>query len=99
MGFNEVLLTIFLLILFKYIIKHFQRPPKFPPGPPWLPVLGSAPFLPGSGTEKFVSDYIGSFGPVTGLIQGSYYIAMINDWKLAKYLFSKEEFSSRLRYI
>ena len=96
-GFSEVLVTIFLLILFRYLIKYFQRPPKYPPGPPSIPILGSLPFLPGSGTEKFVSDYVASFGPVTGLIQGSYYIAMINDWKLAKSLFSKEEFSSRLR--
>ena len=40
--------------------------------------------------------YVASFGPVTGLKTGSYHVAMINDWTLAKQLFSKEEFSGRL---
>ena len=40
--------------------------------------------------------YVASFGPVTGLKTGSYHVAMINDWALAKQLFSKEEFSGRL---
>ena len=71
--------------------------PRFPPGPPSLPVVGSLPFLPGTGTEKFVSDHVTSYGPVTGLKAGSYYVAMINDWRLAKTLFTKEEFSGRLQ--
>ena len=59
-------------------------------------MVGSLPFLPGTGTEKFVSDHVTSYGPVTGLRAGSYYVAMINDWRLAKTLFTKEEFSGRL---
>ena len=40
--------------------------------------------------------YVASFGPVTGLKTGSYHVAMINDWALAKQLFAREEFSGRL---
>ena len=56
--------------------------PKFPPGPSSIPVLGSLPFLSGKDTEKFVSDYISSFGSVTGLMVGQYYVTMIKDWKV-----------------
>ena len=34
---------------------------------------------------------------LVGMVAGSYYLAMINDWKLAKSLFTKEEFSGRLQ--
>jgi len=94
---SDILMTLFLLLMFKLLINWFKKPEKFPPGPPTVPILGSLPFLPGSGIEKFVSEYIASFGKVTGLVAGSNYIVMINDWKLAKSLFAKEEFSGRLR--
>ena len=70
MGFGltvtDILLTLALVLLFKWIISLLQKPPLFPPGPPSVPVLGSLPFLPGRGVEKFVSEYVSSFGPVTG---------------------------------
>ena len=93
---TDILLTVALVLLFKWIISRLQKPPLFPPGPPSVPVLGSLPFLPGRGVEKFVSEYVSSFGPVTGLMVGSYHAAMINDWRLARQLFSKEEFSGRI---
>ena len=86
------LLTLVFILLFK-----FSKPPRFPPGPPALPLVGSLPFLPGgTGIERFVSDYVSSYGPVTGLVTGDYYLVMINDWRLARTLFAKEEFSGRL---
>ena len=86
------LLTLVFILLFK-----FSKPPKFPPGPPALPLVGSLPFLPGgTGIERFVNDYVSSYGPVTGLVTGDYYLVMINDWRLARTLFAKEEFSGRL---
>jgi len=94
---SDILIPLFLLLMFKVLIDLFKNPKKFPPGPPSVPILGSLPFLPGPGIEKFVSDYIASFGKVTGLVAGSNYIVMINDWKLAKSLFAKEEFSGRMR--
>ena len=64
---TDILLTLALVLLFKWIISLLQKPPLFPPGPPSVPVLGSLPFLPGRGVEKFVSEYVSSFGPVTGM--------------------------------
>ena len=60
-------------------------------------MIGSLPFLPGTGTERFVSEHVAAYGPVTGLRVGSYNVAMINDWRLAKTLFTKEEFSGRVQ--
>ena len=97
MDFTHILSTIVLVIIFKLLLDWFKKPPNYPPGPSTIPVFGSFPFLPGKDTEKFVSDYVSSFGPVTGLKVGQYYMAMINDWKLAKSLFAKEEFSGRLQ--
>ena len=44
------------------------------------------------------SDYISSFGSVTGVYVGNIKAVIINDWTLAKTLFAREEFSGRLRY-
>ena len=66
LEFSDILLTILFLLLFKYLFSCLRKPPNFPPGPPHLPVLGSLPFLPGTGTERFVSEYVSSFGAVTG---------------------------------
>ena len=97
MDLTDILMTIILVIIFKLLLDLFKRPPNFPPGPSAIPIFGSFPFLPGKDSEKFVSDYVTSFGPVTGFVIGQYYVTMINDWKLAKSLFSKEEFSGRLQ--
>ena len=97
MDLSDILMTLVLILLFKWLISLFRKPPRFPPGPPTLPLIGSLPFLPGTGTEKFVSEHVASYGPVTGMVAGSYYVAMVNDWKLAKSLFTKEEFSGRLQ--
>jgi len=93
MGLVLVLSIFLLLIFIKYV---FKRPIRFPPGPPYIPIAGSVPFLRGLGVEKYVSDKIASYGPVTGMYLGSYPFIMINDWKLAKSLFLREEFSGRI---
>ena len=75
----------------------FKKPRKFPPGPPRLPLVGSVPFLSGRGVEKYFGEKVVSYGPVTGLYVASDPFVVINDWKLAKILFRKEEFSGRPR--
>jgi hypothetical protein len=95
MTVTEILATLLLVIVVKFIIKLFSKPPNFPPGPPHLPIIGSFPFLSGSGVEKYVGNAVAAYGPVTGLFAASYPMVMINDWKLAKTLFAQEEFSGR----
>ena len=96
--FTELLVTFLVVLLVRYVIKCFCRPNNFPPGPPHLPIIGSYPFLKGKGLEKIVGAQVASYGPVTGLFAGSYPLVMINDWKLAKTLFAREEFSGRPWY-
>ena len=95
MSVTIFLLACVILIVIKLLTR---RPPRFPPGPFGLPIMGSHPFLPGEGTDKYVSEKITSYGPVTGLFSGSYPLIVINDWKMAKSLFAREEFSGRIRY-
>ena len=49
-----------LLALLLLLLLHLatRLPASFPPGPPSLPLLGSYPFLPGTGAEKFFSDKV-----------------------------------------
>ena len=94
MSVALALVTCLLIILIKYV---FKRPVRFPPGPPHIPIAGSFLFLSGIGVEKYVSPRIASYGPVTGMFLGSYPFIMINDWKLAKSLFLREEFAGRIR--
>ena len=74
-----------------------RKPVKFPPGPAAIPIFGSLPFLVGKGPEKFVNEYITSYGAVTGIYTGSYPTIVINDWKLAKSLFQREDFAGRIK--
>ena len=97
MTVTEILVTLLFAFLVKFIIKQFRTPPNFPPGPPRFPIIGSFPFLKGKGVEKFVGNAVAAYGPVTGLFAFSYPMVMINDWKLAKTLFAREEFSGRPR--
>ena len=97
MTITEIIGALFLVILIKHLLKLFSKPKNFPPGPSFVPVLGSYPFLKGNGIERMVNKEVTSYGPVTGLFAGNYPLVMINDWKLAKALFAKEEFSGRPR--
>ena len=97
MTVTEILVTLLFAFLVKFIIKSFRKPLNFPPGPPRFPIIGSFPFLKGKGVEKFVGNSVAAYGPVTGLFAFSYPMVMINDWKLAKTLFAREEFSGRPR--
>ena len=94
-----LLLIIAPLLIVLLAIYAIKKPPKFPPGPPRVPIFGSLPFLlfSGTGVEKFVSKKVESYGPVTGMYLGSYRTIMINDWTLAKSLFLQESFCARMR--
>ena len=57
---TDLLVTLALVLLFRWLLAQLRmrRPPRYPPGPPTVPLLGSLPFLPGRGVEKFVSEYV-----------------------------------------
>ena len=89
------LLIIFLILLF-LIRKIFHKKRTIPPGPPRVPLLGSLPFLDLSkgflswGLDKRVTAH-----PLAFVKLGKVEINVINDFKLAKELFEKEEFSGK----
>ena len=57
---TDLLVNLALVLLFRWLLTQLRmrRPPRYPPGPPTVPLLGSLPFLPGRGVEKFVSEYV-----------------------------------------
>ena len=94
MGIFVIACSCLLVFLVTFVFKKHR---KFPPGPPRLPIFGSLPFLHGKGVERYFSEKVVSYGPVTGLYIASDPMIVINDWKLAKTLFRKDEFSGRPR--
>lgn len=40
-----ILLGLTVALCFAYLIHEFQRPANYPPGPPWLPVVGNTPYI------------------------------------------------------
>ncbi|XP_035913568.1 probable cytochrome P450 305a1 [Anopheles stephensi] len=40
-----ILLGLAVALLFAYLINEFRRPANYPPGPPWLPVVGNTPYI------------------------------------------------------
>ena len=111
MEASLVLLSLVLGLLLLLLLRlATSKPHLFPPGPPAIPVLGSWPFLWGLKSDKFLGaqvagskqanvaiEQVQSYGPVTGLYTGNYPFIVLNDWKLAKSLFAKEEFSGRIK--
>ena len=70
-----------------------------PPGPFSLPILGTFDFIipsKKSFVEKFFSKKFMNYKDFCTLYLGNYVVVLINDFKLAKELFSKDEFSGDL---
>ena len=89
------LLIIFLILLF-LSRKTFRRKRGLPPGPPRIPFLGSLPFLDLSkGFLSWTLDTRVTAHPLAFVKLGTVEINVINDFKLAKELFDKEEFMGK----
>ena len=77
-------------------ILHYQRIKRLPPGPFSLPILGTLDFIIPSNksfVERFFSAKFMNYKDFCPIYLGNYVIVLINDFKLAKELFSKDEFS------
>jgi cytochrome P450 len=83
-----------LFITFMFIF--WKKGKNLPPGPPRIPILGSVPFISTKrGLVDWVLDKSVTRHKVATVGLGSKNIFVINDFELAKDLFSKEEFSGR----
>ena len=94
MVIELLLITIVLLCL-----HHYRRTRGLPPGPPSVPLLGTLDiFMNYSGTAPsiiFGEQYFGFSEWCTIFLGPSLVLVLINDFKLAKELFAKDEFSGR----
>ena len=94
MALELLLITIVLLCL-----HHYRRTRGLPPGPPSVPLLGTLDiFMNYSGTAPsiiFGEQYFGFREWCTIFLGPSLVLVLINDFKLAKELFAKDEFSGR----
>jgi len=90
-------ITLFLLFLSFCLIVWKKKGKRFPPGPPRIPIIGSVPFITmKNGLMDWSLDKsITSYKLATvGIGPRNFFV--INDFDLAKDLYSKEEFSGRV---
>jgi len=89
------LILVALLILFKKL----QKPHKFPPGPPALPLIGSIPFIPKdvlTGKKGNVPDYLADkYGDVVGFYNGHVRVVFISDIDILRKAFKTDHIADR----
>jgi len=90
----EVTLLIFFLALLYQVWRSRTRAP---PGPPRIPFMGSLPFISTlKGLTSWALDISVTSHKLTSVGLGTKIINVVNDYELAKELFSKDEFSGRV---
>ena len=85
------ILLVFLLLLVIHLLlrKHCLKPPKFPPGPPRVPMLGSIPFLKNEGEDQtsvclfhISRQLVKQYGKVCGFYLGRQKVVIVSDFKV-----------------
>ena len=88
-------LELFLLLFTLLWILHIKRVKKFPPGPFSIPLIGTVDMFQRSKSpnEILFSEKYFSYDKFCTFYVGPLVSVLINDFKIAKELFSKDEFS------
>eukprot|EP00093_Oithona_nana_P013662 13662.XXX_526995_528524_1 [CDS] Oithona nana genome sequencing. len=89
--FIELLILLISLITFR----HYYLKSQLPAGPFSLPLLGTVGVIKNRGSGGVVAEAWQKFDKMYTLFLGSGILVVINDYKLTKELFAKEEFSGR----
>ena len=94
---EKMLIFIFVALLLTWIYLSTRKPKNFPPGPPRLPMLGSLPFMTGSGSSPSllhgIIDQVKAHGPIVGFYFGKTPAVVLADYKLVRgWLFSLKLF-------
>ena len=81
-----MLLIFFGVLLLIWLYQSTRKPKNFPPGPPRLPVLGSLPYMGGSGPQKSllcgIIEQVKEHGPIVGFYFGKTPAVIIADYHL-----------------
>ena len=86
-------------MLYQIHRSHMKRRKSLPPGPPSLPLIGSIPFMNGDNglADSFVHPSLYKYDPYLCTVWiGMIPLIMIQDYALAKDLFSSDDFSGRI---
>ena len=90
-----LLFSFFIVIIYQRYNRKYN---KLPPGPPYLPILGSIPFLKrekGNGDAMLDNSFHKLYPDMYTLWLGSAPLIVIQDFNLAKDLFARDEFCGR----
>ena len=94
-------LELFLLIIGLLCLIHFQRTKRLPHGPFSVPIFGTLDIfttLKGPTAIVFSEKYFHFRDMCTFFLGPTLVVVLINEYKLAKELFSKDEFSGNMKY-
>jgi len=86
-----LLASIFWVLLFLFIIIRLKKPKKFPPGPLKLPLVGSIPFIQGSGNTR--SLILGISKQVKKMSQNGVPLSLENNWRIRLFTIETEFFN------
>nr|QTW43683.1 CYP3075/3034-out [Eurytemora affinis] len=87
---------ILIAIVTVLIFYRYRKPKHFPPGPPRIPLIGSAPFLTKYPTLYLrVNGLIEEYGKICGFYLGSRSIVILSDLEMIKKVYKTEEASQR----
>jgi hypothetical protein len=84
----KMLIYIFIALFLLWIFKSTRKPKNFPPGPLRLPVVGSFPFMGGSGETPSllygISDQVKKHGPIFGFYFGKTPTVVLANYDLVR---------------
>ncbi|PNF37031.1 putative cytochrome P450 303a1 [Cryptotermes secundus] len=95
-----LVLLLFVIILGLFVYYDTKKPKNFPPGPPWVPVLGSALHVNRLRKQtgylyRATAELANCYGPVVGLRVGKDRQVVLCGYEAIKEMLSREEFDGR----
>ena len=99
MDLTTVALAVGVISLLAYYFRKSIKPKDFPPGPSYVPILGSVPFLPRKvwkTAEIPIAEYLNdTYGDISGVYDPDRPVIVVSDPEVVRRLFKMEECSGR----
>lgn len=90
-----IAVVVVIMLLSVLAVKSSKKPKNFPPGPPKIAFLGSAPYIEGSCMLHMLQSLWHNHGPLCGFYLGNQPFLSISDLELSKELFRKDAVAAR----